>query len=158
MKNQTFPSSDLTSWSFTVILAGLAGGLVEIAWISLYSFLTPVNAAHVAREISATIIPASVDLSFAPMLGVAIHLVLAMALAVIFAATILAPVARLYGASGIIMSCLMTLSIIWLINFHVVLPIVNPTFTSLMPYVVTLISKLLFGAAMAWVLIKRSPY
>lgn len=34
----------------------------------------------------------------------------------------------------------------------VVLPRLNPDFVALMPYFVTLFSKLLFGVAMAWVL------
>ena len=39
-------------------------------------------------------------------------------------------------------------------NFLVLLPLLNPHFPLLMPYAVTLTSKLLFGAAMSWVLIK----
>jgi hypothetical protein len=34
---------------------------------------------------------------------------------------------------------------------------INPSFTSMMPFYVTLLSKLLFGTAMAWVLAVRLP-
>jgi hypothetical protein len=157
MKYHNYSCGDLHCWGLTVILAGLAGGVIEIGWISLYSFLTPISAMEVARQISATIMPFAADLYFAPMLGVCIHLVLAMALAVTFAAIILAPVSRRYGSPGIVLSCLMTLTVVWVINFFVVLPIINPSFTSLMPYLVTLISKLLFGTVMAWLLVIKSP-
>jgi hypothetical protein len=145
--------NDFSCWNRTVILAGLCGGLAEIAWVSLYSFLAPVSGFYVARQISATFSPVIENANIAPVLGICIHLVLAMALAVAFAAIILAPVSQRYGAKGIILSCLMTLTIVWAINFFVVLPVINPAFTSLMPYIVTLISKLLFGTTMAWILI-----
>ncbi len=38
---------------------------------------------------------------------------------------------------------------VWAINFFVVLPIVSPAFTHLVPYAVSLASKLLFGVAAA---------
>jgi hypothetical protein len=37
------------------------------------------------------------------------------------------------------------------INFFLILPVVNPDFVTLMPYAVTLASKLGFGIAMGWV-------
>jgi hypothetical protein len=40
---------------------------------------------------------------------------------------------------------------IWAINFFVILPVVNAEFVTLMPYAVTLASKLGFGVAMGWV-------
>jgi hypothetical protein len=41
---------------------------------------------------------------------------------------------------------------VWATNFFVVLPIVSPAFVHIVPYAVSLTSKLLFGAAMAAVL------
>ena len=41
---------------------------------------------------------------------------------------------------------------VWAINFFVVLPIVSPAFVHVVPYAVSLTSKLLFGVAAAAVL------
>lgn len=47
---------------------------------------------------------------------------------------------------------LAALSVVWAINFLVVLPIVSPAFAHLVPYAVSLASKLCFGLAAAEVL------
>ena len=49
------------------------------------------------------------------------------------------------------------LAIIWTVNFQVLLPLLNPAFTLLMPAGVTLASKILFGLAMAGVLEAALP-
>ena len=46
-----------------------------------------------------------------------------------------------------------SLAVVWLVNFTVVLPALNPAFVTLLPLWATLISKLLFGAAMTVVLL-----
>jgi hypothetical protein len=51
--------------------------------------------------------------------------------------------ASLYAVS------LATLAAVWAMNFFVVLPVVSPMFVNLVPYSVSLISKLLFGLAAA---------
>ena len=157
MNNKYF-YNDLNIFGFTIILAGMVGGMMEIGWISIYSSLSSASAINVARQISATILPFTADSYYAPMLGLFIHLVLSLILAIFFSAIILKPAVRRYGTLGIMLSSFMTLGIVWVINFFIVLPILNPSFISLMPYVVTLISKLLFGMAMGWVLVKSSPY
>jgi hypothetical protein len=47
---------------------------------------------------------------------------------------------------------LVTLAVVWAINFFVALPIVRPEFVHLVPYGASLTSSLLFGAAVAAVL------
>lgn len=148
----------LSNFYFTIILAGMVGGVMEIGWISIYSYISSVSAPNVARQISATILPYTADLYYAPMFGIFIHLILSLILAMFFSAIILKPAVRSYGTLGIMLSSLMTLGMVWAINFLIVLPMLNPSFISLMPYIVTLISKLLFGAAMGWVLVKSSLY
>lgn len=157
MKNK-YLHNDLNSFSFKIILAGMVGGMMEIGWISIYSTFTSVSAVNVARQISATVLPFTADSSYAPMLGVVIHLVLSLVLALFFYTIILKPMVRRNSASGIMLSSFMTLGIVWAINFFIVLPVLNPLFISLMPYIVTLISKLLFGAAMGGVLVNNYPY
>lgn len=157
MNNSNYFTDDSSSWGISIILAGLLGGLVEIAWVSVYSYLTPVSAIEISRQVLAAINPSIADSYFAPLLGVFIHLLLSVLLAIVFAATVLRPVARRYGSIGITLACLMTLAVVWKINFFVVLPLINPAFILLLPYSISLISKLLFGATMAWVLVIKSP-
>lgn len=157
MNNRYF-NNDLNRLGFTIILAGLAGGMIEIAWISIYSFFTSISATNVARQISATIMPNMADSYYAPMLGIFIHLMLSLILTIFFYVVILKHTVRRYGTLGIMSSSFITLGSVWAINFFIVLPMLNPSFISLMPFIVTLTSKLLFGAAMGWVLVNNSPY
>ena len=46
---------------------------------------------------------------------------------------------------------------VWAVNFIVVLPIVSPAFVDMVPYAVSLTSKLLFGLAAAEVLRRGMP-
>lgn len=155
MQYSNEPQADVFSRRSIVALAGLAGGVIEIAWISLYSSLTATSSVEVARQVTATVLPAAAGNGFAPFLGIGIHLVLSIALAAGFAALLFGPVARRFGATGIFLSGLTTLSAVWAVNFFFLLPLLNPGFPLLMPYAVTLTSKLLFGAAMSSVLIGR---
>jgi len=138
-----------------VAAAGLAGGLAEVLWVASYSALTGMDGAEVARQVTASVFPALAGASGAAWLGLGIHLGLSLLLAagfVLAAARWLArrPPAVVFAASAA------ALAMVWAINFLLVLPALNPTFVSLLPYPVTLVSKLLFGAAMAWVLAGRA--
>lgn len=141
-----------------IILAGMVGGGAEIIWISSYSYFSSNSASNIARQISITILPFTADSFYAPALGIFIHLILSLFLATAFIVTILKTVRVKYGSTGIILSSFATLGIVWFINFLIILPIINPSFTLLMPVVVTLVSKLLFGIAMGWVLLKNVSY
>ena len=156
--NDTYFNNDSNNFGITIISAGMIGGMMEIGWVSIYSSISSVSAIEVAREISVTILPYTADSYYAPMLGLFIHLLLSMLLVISFAATILKPAVRRYGKLGIMLSSMMILGIVWVVNFFIVLPILNPSFILLMPYIVTLISKLLFGLAMGWVLVKSPSY
>lgn len=136
----------------------MAGGLTEILWISIYSHISSISALNIARQISVTILPFTADSFYAPMLGVFIHLILSVLLAIAFTATILKPAMLKYGSTGIMLSSFTILAIVWLINFLIVLPIINPSFTALMLVIITLASKLLFGIAMGGVLVKNFSY
>jgi len=137
-----------------ILFAGLCGGLAEMVWIALYSYSGPASGAEVARQITASVFPAAADLSLAPLFGVGIHLVLSLALSFAFVWTVWGPVTRRRGNSGILISAMTVLIIVWAVNFLVVLPVLNPAFIVLLPDSVTLFSKMLFGTAMALVLQK----
>lgn len=52
----------------------------------------------------------------------------------------------------LLFAAMAALAAVWVFNFFVLLPSVNPAFTALLPYPVTLVSKLLFGLGMGMVL------
>lgn len=134
------------------LFAGLAGGLAEVAWVSLYGFVERASTFEVAREITATVIPAASHLAVAPALGILIHFTLSLLLATVFGVAIWAPRARRFGRIGIMASSVIALAAVWAINFFLVLPAWNPAFVTLLPLGVTLASKALFGISMGMVL------
>jgi hypothetical protein len=136
----------------TVLLAGLAGGSAEILWVAAYAGLTPASGFGVARGVTETVFPGAGELALAAMAGIAIHMLLSIALAWLLAKPLLQYAADRFGPAALLPAALVALAGIWAINFLVVLPVLNPAFVALMPMPVTLASKLLFGVAMAIVL------
>ncbi|TMJ01143.1 MAG: hypothetical protein E6G97_17505 [Alphaproteobacteria bacterium] len=125
------------------VLAGLAGGVAEVAWISLYAAVSGTDAAAVARGITDTVGLAGSSPAAA---GLAIHMAIAATLGMLVAAG-LAPLrldgARLYGALTWV------LAVVWAVNFMIVLPLINPAFVEIVPLGVSFVSKVVFGLATA---------
>lgn len=132
-----------------VMIASLAGGMAEIVWVSLYASFTPLTAATVAREVTASLLPAFAAGGTGVWLGIVIHLLLAVALGYAFAYVLWKPFARPRGMVVTLTLSVLTLATVWTTNFFVVLPVLNPVFINLMPYPVTFASKMLFALAMA---------
>lgn len=137
----------------TILLAGFCGGMAEIAWVAIYSAMTPTSGMEVARQISASVFPSLAYTSAAVPVGIAVHLLLALLLAGIFTVAIWLPYARKLRFVNAMLVAVAALSSVWVINFFVILPVLNPAFVELMPYAVTLFSKALFGIAMGWGLV-----
>ena len=137
-------------------IAGVAGGLAEIIWITLYATATGGNAAMLAQGVTTAAGVTALLPAISVTLGVVIHMALAVMLGVV-----LAYVWRALSAGSRAKSTnpypftLFALASIWVINFFVVLPIVSPAFIHLVPYAVSLTSKLLFGLAAAEVLRRK---
>ena len=129
------------------LFGGAAGGTAEILWIAAYGSASPASALEVARGVTATVLPAAAELAAAPLIGIAIHMVLSLALGLILAKMLLG-----LARGSLMTGALGALACVWALNFLVVLPLVNPAFVTLMPFSVTLASKLLFGAALGWTL------
>ena len=111
-------------------LAGLTGGLAEIVWIWIYGVISHIDSASVAHGVSRAV--GIETLADPVVLGIAVHMTLAAALAMV-----------------------------WAVNFFVVLPVLSPGFVGLVPYEVSLLSKILFGVSAAAVLAIRAdamPY
>jgi hypothetical protein len=132
------------------VIAGAAGGLAEMAWVTLYGGATGANPAALARGVT-TAARVSALFPAAPVaLGATLHMTLAVALGIA-----LAFVWRTLSAYRLVVSpfpfMVAALVGIWAVNFFVVLPIVSPAFIHLVPYSVSLMSKVLFGLAAAGV-------
>ncbi len=138
------------------ILAGAAGGLVEVAWVSLYATATGGDPASLARGVT-TAAGVSALLPASPVaLGVGVHMTLAVTLGVALAFAWSALRKSRPGLANPYPLMLTALAGVWAVNFFVVLPIVSPAFVHMVPYAVSLTSKLLFGLAAAEVL-RRQP-
>ena len=134
------------------VLAGLAGGLAEVVWIGVYGALSGTSVDLLAREVTRSIVPSYGASSSSAWLGILIHLILAVGLGISLAFAIrfsLRKHGRVYAEYSLV---ILTLTMVWAVNFLLVLPYFNPRFVDLLPYSVTLVSKLLFGLSAATVL------
>lgn len=141
------------STAFIVIaLAGLVGGMAEVLWMALYNHYAPPGIAEVSRQVVFSLFPDSMASSAAPINGLIIHLSLSLLLATTFALLVWRPFMRDAGLRTNLLAGSAVLGVVWVVNFFIVLPVVNPAFVQLMPYSVTFVSKLLFGVAMGFTL------
>jgi hypothetical protein len=130
-------------------LAGAAGGLAEVAWVLLYGWVTDTPVAEVARGVVLSLIPAAATSSGSIWFGIFIHMVLALALGLALGLALQARLLRIDMFEAGFLFMVPALAIVWAVNFLLVLPYLNPRFVDLLPYSVTLFSKLLFGLSAA---------
>jgi len=135
------------------LLAGLAGGIAEVLWIMAWTTVTPLQATTVAREITRTVFPGMAEATMATETGLVIHLAISLVLGLVFVWTLGKYLAHHYGGTGVLAGSIILLTLIWAVNFLLVLPALNPVFVTLMPTGVTLVSKILFGLTMGLVLV-----
>ncbi len=136
------------------LFAGLAGGLAEVMWIGTYSLATGRNGFEIARHVADAVFPGVLSTPVAPALGLGVHFGLSALLGLVLARLLTSVGALRFGV--LLPICIGALGLIWAVNFILVLPLLDPIFPSLLPAWVTLMSKLLFGAALAGVLCQKS--
>lgn len=132
-----------------VVAAGVAGGMAEVLWMAAATTALGADGWAVARAVGAMVVPAIATSNFAPWIGLAVHFLLSIALATAFVQVF----GRRRSPATLFAGAVAALAAVWAINFFLLLPLINPAFVSLLPYPVTLVSKLLFGLAMAAVLV-----
>jgi len=132
-------------------LAGLAGGLIEIGWIALYQHAAGHSAATVARGVTQSLLPGLASTPAGVPMGLAIHMALAVALGIVIAVAVPRMAPRLAGTPLEPITVVAALVAVWAVNFFIVLPVINPAFVTLVPYGASLVSKILFGFAAAFV-------
>jgi len=144
-------ANSIQKWP-TGVTAGLVGGAAEILWIAIYMHLVGGEATVVARGITESVFPNLVTPATAVPLGIAIHMGLAVMLGVaifIFVRSLLPRTAPALLEPLVLVGLLVC---VWVTNFFLILPAINPAFVALVPYSASLFSKVLFGVAAALVL------
>lgn len=136
------------------LLAGFAGGLAEILWITAYSAGAGADAARVARGVAEAV--GAAGRYAAVPLGVAVHMALAglLGILVVTAARRL-PIRfrRWHWEFAVIVGAL---AAVWAFNFLVLLPVISPAFVTAVPLIVSFTSKLLFGVS-AFIVFEIAP-
>jgi hypothetical protein len=130
-------------------VAGAAGGLAEIAWVTLYAGLTGGDGAVLARGVTSAAGVSALLPSSPVMLGIIVHMSLAVMVGLLLAFAWREMREQWPSLKNPYPLALAALAGIWVLNFFIVLPIVSPAFVHLVPYLVSLTSKLLFGVAAA---------
>jgi len=131
------------------IVAGATGGFAEIAWVTLYAGATGVDPATVARAVT-TAAGVSALFSADPVaLGVTVHMALAVMLGIALSFGWRTLSSHRLDIAGPFPFMLVALIGVWAVNFLVLLPGISPAFIHLVPYSVSLMSKILFGLAAA---------
>jgi hypothetical protein len=131
------------------IVAGAAGGFAEIAWVTLYAAVNGADPATLARGVT-TAARVSALLPANPVaLGVTIHMGLAVALGIALSFGWRTLSSHRLDIAGLFPFMLVALIGVWAVNFFLLLPGISPAFINLVPYSVSLISKILFGLTAA---------
>jgi hypothetical protein len=137
------------------VVAGAAGGIAEIIWIFVYASATGTDAASLARGVT-TAAGVNFLLQGSPAaFGVAIHMMLAVTLGIALAFSWTALSRRWPKQISAYAVMPIALAGVWAVNFLIVLPIIDLNMVQIVPYPVSLISKLLFGVAAAAALSHR---
>jgi len=151
--NLTHSPLDLSAMAIIGVISGLVGGLAEVLWIWLYSSIVGDDPLAIAAAVSATFV--TLGGPIAVVLGLAVHMVLAAALGLSLTAALRLASPRLARSASEVFLVVIALVAVWGANFFVLLPIINPGFVHIVPLPVSLISKLSFGIAAAYVLHRR---
>jgi hypothetical protein len=134
-----------------VLAAGAAGGMAEVLWIAAAATVLGADGWAIARAVSTAVVPDLAASGFAPWIGLLIHFLLSIALAAVLVRAL-----HHLHATALFLATLTALATVWAFNFLLLLPLIDPAFVALLPHPVTLISKLLFGVAMATVLARQA--
>ena len=144
---KSIATENLGATIMTGAVAGAAGGVAEIAWVALYAAMTGGKAAVIAQGVTTAAGVGALYPGAAAGAGVALHMMLSLTLGIALAVAV-----HRVTSIGPRTFSLAALAGIWCVNFFIILPLVSPAFTHLLPYAVSLTSKLLFGAAAGQVL------
>lgn len=128
---------------YLFVIAGVAGGIAEIAWMYIYSINNQLTLKDIANEISATL---NIHTSNY-LIGLCIHMTLSALIGIGYGKLIFQRMSK-HNISLVALGAMLLVFSIWLVNFKVILPMVNIQMKNIVPEYISLISKMLFGAGM----------
>ena len=137
------------------VFLGIAGGIAEIMWVAVYALVTSGSSPAVAGAVSTSVSAAlsGISLEAAPVFfGIVIHMALAIGLGVALVFAWRALTEQRQHRVNEYAFMVTALAMVWAFNFFILLPLIDPAFVALMPYPASLLSKLLFGLAGAFML------
>ena len=129
------------------IVAGTAGGFAEIAWVTLYAGATGGDPTTLARGVTTAAGVSALFPAEPVALGVTVHMALAVTLGIALSFGWRTLSRHRLDIAGPFPFMLVALIGVWTVNFFVLLPAISPAFLHLVPYPVSLMSKILFGLA-----------
>lgn len=138
-------AAPLDGWMRTGIIAGLIGGLAEVTFMSVYCLITGRDGLEILNLITLTFFKSDGEYGF--LQGVFIHLGLSAAIGASFSAFMWA----VNYKTGLTMRpwdvapAPLILIAIWVFNFFILLPKINPAFIQSVPVYAAFFSKLSFG-------------
>jgi hypothetical protein len=130
------------------LIAGIVGGAIETVWLWFLSQIMPLDLHEVARQTTLSLYVFSGKGTWLVPLGIAIHAAISIAVGMAFAYVVNKSPATMHKLVMIPVLSIGFLLFIWLMNFAFILPVLNPTFLTLIPFTATLMSKILFGCGM----------
>jgi hypothetical protein len=129
-------------------IAGLVGGTIETVWLLFLSQILPIDLPEVARQTSLSLYVFKGTSAWLIPMGIVIHATISIAVGLVFAYIINKAPSTLHKLVLLPVLAIGFLLFIWLMNFAFILPVLNPTFMTLIPLTATLMSKILFGCGM----------
>src|ERR1700761_4257767 len=108
------------------VAAGFAGGAAEVVWVAGYGAVTGTPVGAVARGVTTALLPDLANVPFIGAIGIALHMLLAVALGIAVVAAFRAPLLRRVGAWPQSALVVLALGAVWSVNFLVVLPHLDP--------------------------------
>ncbi len=128
------------------VVSGLFGGLAEVLWIYLYCLQSDVSLQQISNEIVLAVHLASTN----QYQGLLIHFALSIIIGIAYGKIVLRRIdtnnlGLMLIVSTIIFAC------IWMCAFKIILPHLNMDMVTIVPYYISLPSKILFGACMTLV-------
>lgn len=147
MKNYERAKS-LKTWLLAGVWVGLAGGVAEVVFMTVYGILTGMSGVNLLNLITYTFFSGTFSFGhLGAVSGLVIHLLLSAVIGIFFGAFMYAVHHGEKGVSysRVAVSGIAALIGIWAFNFFVLLPHINPQFVSYVPLTAAFFSKLMFG-------------
>lgn len=128
--------------------AGIVGGAAEVTWMTTLSLTGVIAGPALLEAIAATVVPGGLGEWVSPLTGLGIHFALSVMLGAGLTAAFAFAGRRLRIAHQVATLSVFSLGVVWLVNFSLVLPSLNPHFIALATYPASFVSKMLFGLGM----------